>query len=855
MKRIIAFFAALAMLLPALHIRAAAAEECVKEPEGYVWLKAADGVLPSMTFAIPGEKLPPSGIVTLKATVYFGEDVEPPEGEFGIGYVNCYSYANAEKAGNFDYLICYTDFAASIATVQLAGFNVSVKGTWADFVTEFDAGYATYPHARESSKVEVTDSRAECEVLMISVGFYNVTGTVKVACISAECEGKAIWSVDFTHGFDPANADPALYAVGFPNMDEETRDIYWGVVTGAGQPEDKKLRGDFDRDGELTESDAVTLLRHALFPETVALDRDGDIDRNGKVDPADALLTLRCVRDPEAYYYLREPELVSKGKRYFVQTGKYRTDTLGDFEDEDGLYPRYKLTDGRFAENASSVRLCAYSGVTTLLLDLIHNCELVSFTSDAFDSPSFAVTPENVSVKVSVSSNGRDFTLLGSAEPVRTEDGRTAFTLELPGVRARYVKAEIVSSGELRISEFALYGYELHGEESGSDIPRVYIDTVDSARIRKSEYVPCTVKINDPTGAFAAIEDPNATVKVRGNSTSGGAKKPYNIRFEHKQDVLGMGSAKKWYLLANMYDKTQIRNKLAFDLANDIGMSYVQQSLFVELYVNGEYVGMYQLCESIGVGESRVDIDTSGNEFLLEYEPWPQYANDEWLTTPVIGFTLGFNEPDSPTPEQREYLQTFFRGMETAVLSANYDEIAKYIDVDSFIDAFIVQEFFKQVDYSTSSTRFYIKDGKLYEGPVWDFDLSAGNASPYYYKGYNNVNGSGLSYEGDHCFGIWNGILFGCEKIREQFKARYKELQPYIINVYEDNELGKNRIDALLEKYGDDIARNYSYWSTAQIYSELEKIPEDGTYDSEINYLRDWFRNRNEWMLQRYGIN
>ena len=377
MKRILAFLAFLAIMLPALCVRAVPAEESENEPEGYVWLRSADGIAPSMTFAVPGDKLPASGLVTLKATVYFGEDVAPPEGEFGIGYVNCYSYANAEKAGHFDYLICYSDFAASNATVQLSGYSVSVKGAWAEFATDFDAFNATYPRVRETSKVEVTDSRAVCEVLMISVGFYNVTGTIKIARISAECEGNAIWSVDFTHGFDPANVDPSLYAAGFHKMDEETEGVYWGAVTNnVPQPEEKKLRGDFDKNGALTPADAVTLLRHALFPETTEIDRDGDIDLNGKVDPADALLTLRCIRDPDEYFYLREPVSVSKGKRYTLKTSPYRTDTYGDSNDEHGISLRCKLTDGRVADTASSQRAAAYENGATVTIDLLYACLL-----------------------------------------------------------------------------------------------------------------------------------------------------------------------------------------------------------------------------------------------------------------------------------------------------------------------------------------------------------------------------------------------------------------------------------------------------------------------------------------------
>ena len=855
MKRIAALMALFALLLPVLRFSSAAvAEESGREPAGYVWLRKTEDATPSITFSLTGDMLPPSGFITLKATVYFENDIDIIDGSFGIAYVNCYSYS--EKTGHFDHLINFCDFATSNATVQLAGYSVPVIGNWVDFTYDFDIGEANYARTRESSKVQITDGRAKCDILQISVGFYNTAGTVKVARISAEQDGKAFWEADFTHGFDPYDADPALGDVSCHDMEDENLGETWGVVTGPEKPEEIViLRGDFDRDGELLLSDAVYLLRHALFPGLYALDQDGDINGDGRVDSGDAVLTAHCVLEPDVYFELREPTLVSKGKRYTVRAGSYRTDVYGDAEDEKGVRLRYKLTDGRIADRAGSSRIASYGGGAVVTVDLIDTCLLTEISLDLFGGVPDCADPQKTTAFFYVSENGVDFTPLGGAKPAYdSETGNAVLSLDASGVRARFIKAEITAEGYIWTSELAVRGYELSPDRNATDIARVCIDTENGDRIRKSEYVNCVIKVVDPTGAFADIEDNAATVKVRGNSTSGGAKKPYNIRFEHKQNVLGLGDAKKWYLIANMYDKTQIRNKLAYDFADDIGMAYVQQSRFVDLYVNGEYAGIYLLCESIGVGGSRVDIDVTGNEFLLEYEPWPQYANAEWITTPVYGLTLGFNEPDVPTEAQREYLHGFLLGMESAIESRDYDEIAKYIDIDSFVDAFIVQEYFKQVDYGTSSTRFYLKDGKLYEGPVWDFDLSAGNASPDYYTGYNNVGGSGLSWQGDHCFGIWNKRLFKCEKIVERIKERYAELQPYIINVYKDNELGKNKIDALLEEYGEDIARNYTRWSMFEIYSDLEKYPEDGLYESEIAYLRDWFENRNEWLLERYGV-
>lgn len=380
-----------------------------------------------------------------------------------------------------------------------------------------------------------------------------------------------------------------------------------------------------------------------------------------------------------------------------------------------------------------------------------------------------------------------------------------------------------------------------------SDIPVLSI-TLSEDGVSTEKYNACTVTLYDPSGNYETIYDDAAKVKIRGHSTSAGEKSPYNIKFNKKQDVLGMGLCKKWSLLANMYDKTQLRNKLAYTLADDIGMAYVQQSAYVDVYVNGEYRGLYLLCESIGVGESRVNLNTDQFEYLLECEPYYYYSNDYWIRTPLCGILLGYNEPDPPTDAQRHWLVSFMYRMENALLSGNYERVKEVVDVQSFADAYIVQEFFKQVDYSTSSTRFYIQDGKIYEGPVWDFDLSSGNCSAEVYPAYNRVDESGNSFEGLHCTGLWNSYLFQYEEFRFLLRERFYELSPYLINVFAENELGISQIDCLLQTYRESIDRNYTVWSTEETYSAFERTPTDGTFDAEIAYLRSWFSNRYDWL-------
>ena len=560
---------------------------------------------------------------------------------------------------------------------------------------------------------------------------------------------------------------------------------------------------------------------------------------------------------PNVYYD------VAAGKKYTVTSSAYRTDGFGDFDDEEGKSPRYKLTDGQVASSGDSTSIGGYSAKKiSIVIDLESVCCLKNINADIYGGKWGISTPDKIKMTVYTSTDDVKYTERGTISPSLgnasiSDVGEwkySLFELKLNDINARYIRVDITSPDHIWTSEIKAIGSP--GEDAElTNISKIYIETIGGDRVHRSSYHGCRIVVYDPSGKSQFIDDPNGEIKVRGNSTSSGAKQPYNIKFESKQNVLGLGNARKWYLLANMYDKTQLRNILAFTLAQEIGMAYVQNSTFAELYLNGEYRGIYQVCESIGVGSARVDLDTEANEFLLEFEPWPQYSNPEWIVTPRYHITLGFNDPESPTEEQRKYIEDFFDKAEKAIAASDFEEISKYLDIQSFVDAFIVQEFFKQVDYATSSTRFYIKDGKLYEGPVWDFDLSSGNCSSTYYTGYNNVSTTGLSWQGDYCYGIWNSRLFRCKEFERLVKERYKELQPLIVNVYKDNEIGKNLIDSLLEEFRDDIDRNYTVWSTKAVYSELEKIPEDGTYDSEIAYLRNWLENRNAWMCERYGIN
>ena len=385
-----------------------------------------------------------------------------------------------------------------------------------------------------------------------------------------------------------------------------------------------------------------------------------------------------------------------------------------------------------------------------------------------------------------------------------------------------------------------------------TDVPKIFITTQTNVT---RDYCAAAVRVIDKKGGTEPeLSDTGAKVKIRGNSTSSGAKKPFNIKFSSKTDLLGMGKNKKWCLLANCYEKTLLRNQTVLDFSAAIGLAYTPKYCVCDVYLNEKFLGSYLVTDAIGASKTRVDIDTDANEFILERDSYTDEGTT-YFTTDIYGIRFGINEPDEQTAEQTAWLFDFVAKAERALAGGSLEEIEKYFDVDSMVDFYIVLEYFKNVDVGTGSTRFYIKNARIYGGPVWDFDLSAGNCSSDYYRDYNNVGTSGNSWEGLWCERMWFRPLLSVPSVREKLAARYAELQDEIINLYADNTLGGNYIDRMLAEYGASFRRNYKEagWSDSVRYNVFERTPDKG-YEANLAYYRAWLEKRNEWLKAEWGI-
>lgn len=266
-------------------------------------------------------------------------------------------------------------------------------------------------------------------------------------------------------------------------------------------------------------------------------------------------------------------------------------------------------------------------------------------------------------------------------------------------------------------------------------------------------------------------------IKGRGNSTWLAEKKPYNIKLDEKADLFGMGKHKSWCLLSNPGDGSQIRNDLCYDFARALGIETTTDSFHVNLYLNGEYAGLYLVTEKVDIGENRVDIyDLEGetedvNEkdldeyklggaqnsrelgtikyaeipnnpdeitggYLLETEKIYRYVNEVSGFISDIGQCIVVKTPEYASKAQVEYISSYYQDFEDALYSpTGYNmkgrHYSEYIDMDSFARIYVLLEFISNFDGCSSS--FYMhKDvgGKLTVGPGWDFDLGLSQHQP-----------------------------------------------------------------------------------------------------------------------------
>ena len=394
----------------------------------------------------------------------------------------------------------------------------------------------------------------------------------------------------------------------------------------------------------------------------------------------------------------------------------------------------------------------------------------------------------------------------------------------------------------------ALFDYDYR------DMPVLDIRTTDNRQIMsKHDYITAEVSLSNIEGE-RQFESLPAEIRGRGNATWGMEKKSYRLHFTDRIDLIegAENGARTWVLLANHCDQTMLRNHAAFNLGKILSIPYATESMFVELYLNGKYDGVYQVAEQTQVHENRVDIDETRtdntNGYLIELDRY--FEGEEDIDFFVINRVFYSIRSQIHNPQQVEYLKNYFQQIEDAVRSNNEAECYRLIDMDSCVATYILQEFMKNIDVGWSSFFMCIDEdfGKLSFCAPWDFDLTAGN---------------------DHRLdnGSWDGIYVGNRESGFDQRHRwfpilveYDWFRRLVQNMWEENrEEMLSYVDEVYQFGKDNIRsfnRNFERWPIWgwRINQEPEHILRLNTYTQHIDYLNEWLNARYQW-LDEYFMN
>ncbi len=362
-------------------------------------------------------------------------------------------------------------------------------------------------------------------------------------------------------------------------------------------------------------------------------------------------------------------------------------------------------------------------------------------------------------------------------------------------------------------------------------------------------------------------------------------KKSYGIELwdsngeDISQSIFGLPEEEDWILYGPFSDKSLVRNVIIYELSNEMGR-YASRTRLCDVIINEEYQGLYVFMEKLKRDNARIDIsklnpdEISGEDltggYILKIDKatgngnestnynssnsFPSSYDVNGMTTnsPQTHFLYEYPKEDDIANEQKEYIQNYISDFENALASDNYidpvEGYAAYIDVESFIDYFILNELAHNPDaYRLSTYMYKDKNEKLHMGPIWDFNIAFGNSD---FCGGGETDTWVFNYN-DTCpndtwlVTFWWKRLLSDPNFSDQLKLRYNELRMTTLSV--QNIYSKiDKHTQLLEDSGATF-RNFNEWDVLGNYVWPNRFV-GSSYSQEVDYLKDWIQERISWL-------
>lgn len=418
------------------------------------------------------------------------------------------------------------------------------------------------------------------------------------------------------------------------------------------------------------------------------------------------------------------------------------------------------------------------------------------------------------------------------------------------------------------------------------NVPAVFIDTEsgDMNYLMKSKENEekgsiCIVDANGNVQYYGALE----RISGRGNSSwEKYNKKPYSIKLCEAENLFGMDKGKKWNLLPLWREGNKINTKVVFDMAEVLGLSYTPECTWIDLFLNGEYAGIYLLTESVMVGEGRVDIydlekgneklnekieraqtfvengkkgyeilneeDLSGG-YLIEKDLSSYYEKESSGFIIESGKTFTIKSPKYASKQQVTYIRDYIQMVENLIM--NHDmEYLNYIDIDSFIGRFLIDEISLNCDANITSMYFYKEKGDslIYAGPIWDYDGAMGEINNGFMEGMCvNYQWSTIrSFRSEEETLGWNASLYEDDIFYDKMRECYSQALPQFERI----------LDEKIDEYADWVRKSAEL---DKIRWQEEDVRDDypghyKNYDNNVRYLKYFLAKRLNYLNEQWEI-
>lgn len=382
----------------------------------------------------------------------------------------------------------------------------------------------------------------------------------------------------------------------------------------------------------------------------------------------------------------------------------------------------------------------------------------------------------------------------------------------------------------------------------------------------------CIVKADGETDYHGELK----RISGRGNSTwMRSDKKPYALKLPAAASLCGLKKGEKWSLLSLYREGSKLNNKLAMDMAEELGLLYTPQGTWVDLYLNGEYAGIYLLTEAVTVGEGRVEITdleednlqhnqkiaeddryeeerrkgyeiASGENisggYLIEKDAEAYYQEEVCGVTTSAGNRFSVKAPKHLSREQADYLGDYLEEIERRIAEKDAS-VWEYLDKESFAKRMLLDEISMDYDACVTSMFFYKEqnDKLLYSGPIWDYDIAFGGVNADDAEGkYVDYESTILSDDGKKDKLSWYSQLMEDEELQETLRKEYEKLLSF----------WKEELEERLNTYGEYLSASAAMdavrWRAAQGAAGWY-----ADYDANVSYLRFFVAKRLNVIGQR----